>query len=305
MAEAMECVAEAESLRSATARAQVPFLTVIILTYNEEQNLPFCLASLAGLSADIRVVDSGSTDRTCSIAREFGAHVASHDFQTQAKQFNWALDNVAIGTPWIMRLDADERLTPELRDEILNVLSNTERLVAAYMVKRRVYFWGRWIRFGGYYPVWLLRIWRSGHGRCEDIAMDEHVSVRGGRIERLSADIIDENRKGLAFWIAKHNAYSDREAQSLLESRSMPAAQNIGSHAARQRWLKNRIYRRSPLFLRAFLYWFLRYFIMFGFLDGAPGFVFHFLQAFWYRLAVDAKIHEEQRAMAARQRAAP
>lgn len=280
----------------------MPLLTIVILTYNEEQNLPTCLASLAGLPAEIRVVDSGSTDRTCSIARDFGARVSSHDFQTQAKQFNWALDNLPIETSWVMRLDADERLTPELREQMLSILPNTERSVAGFMVKRRVYFWGRWIRFGGYYPVWLLRIWRMGQGRCEDIAMDEHVSVLGGRVDKLSGDIIDENRKGLGFWIAKHNAYSDREVRSFLESRTAPAAQNIGSHAARQRWLKNRIYLRFPLFLRAFLYWLLRYFIMLGFLDGVPGFVFHFLQGFWYRLVVDAKIREAQKVMPALER---
>ena len=101
----------------------MPLISVIILTLNEEANLPICLESLRGLDADVVVVDSGSSDRTTEIAERFGARVVQHAFETQARQINWALDNVPLTSPWIMRLDADERLTPELREELNSVVA--------------------------------------------------------------------------------------------------------------------------------------------------------------------------------------
>jgi hypothetical protein len=163
------------------------------------------------------------------------------------------------------------------------------------MVKRRVYFWGRWIRHGGYYPTWLLRVWRNGAAQCEDRAMDEHMRVSRGRIERLEHDIIDENRKGIAFWIDKHNRFSDSEVVALQRTEASLVSRDAGAPTARKRFLKNTIYGRSPMFVRALLYWLFRYFVLLGILDGAAGFVFHFLQAFWYRLVIDAKLYEHER----------
>lgn len=269
-------------------------LSVIILTRDEEKNLPFALDSLAGTGAQIFVVDSGSRDRTCEMARERGCSVVSHPFETHARQLNWVLDNLPLNTDWVMRLDADESLTEALKAELIQKLETLPGEVTGLMVKRRVLFWGRWIRHGGYYPTWLLRIWRRGEARCEDRAMDEHMLVSSGRIEKLENDIIDENRKGLAFWIDKHNRFSDNEVASL-QSDGTVTVREAGGPTARKRLFKNQLYGRLPRFLRAFLYWSFRYFILLGFLDGAAGFVFHFLQGFWYRLVIDAKIHELER----------
>ncbi|HWY85098.1 MAG TPA: glycosyltransferase family 2 protein [Gemmataceae bacterium] len=271
-------------------------VSVVIPTFNEELNLPVCLDSLLGLDAQIVVVDSGSADRTREIAGRFGAEVIQHPFETQARQINWVLDNVPLSAPWIMRLDADERLTPELRDELKSVLPAASDKVVGFLVKRRVYFWGRWIRHGGYYPTWLLRIWRAGKGRVEDVWMDEHVEVTGGESRQLVGDIIDENRKGLAFWIEKHNGFSDREVKNIVAGGAATSARLTGGQAARRRFLKQNLYGRTPRILRAFLYWILRYFILLGFLDGKAGFVFHFMQGLWYRVVVDAKLHELERA---------
>jgi hypothetical protein len=196
-----------------------------------------------------------------------------------------------------MRLDADERLTPELAQELSARLPEIPDDVSGLLVKRRVYFWGRWIRHGGYYPTWLLRIWRHGHARCEQRWMDEHMVTAGSRTLRLHHDIIDENHKGLTFWTDKHNRYADREVRDLLalRERSRPVAALDGQPGSR-RWLKERLYGQAPLFWRAFGYWFYRYVLRLGFLDGRPGLVFHFLQGFWYRFLVDAKIWELQRA---------
>ncbi len=272
----------------------MPLLNVIILTRQEELNLPNALRSLKGLDCQVFVVDSGSTDRTVEIAQAFGARVVAHTFESQARQLNWALDTLPLTASWTLRLDADERLTDDLAAEIGRVLLSAPIGIAGYLIKRRVYFWGRWIRFGGYYPTWLLRLWRTGTARSEEMWMDEHMIVTGGSIGRLQYDFIDENHKGLTFWIDKHNRYSDREIMAINASSGESARHRVGGAVARKRFLKNVIYGRSPLFLRAIAYGFLRYFILLGFLDGRAGFVFHFLQGFWYRLIIDAKIYERR-----------
>lgn len=271
-------------------------ISIIILTKDEEANLPDCLASLKKLNAEFFIVDSGSTDQTVEIAQQAGCQIFEHFFENHAKQLNWAIQNLPITTTWIMRLDADERLTPELAEELQLVLSQTSDDTTAYQVKRRVFFMNRWIRHGGYYPTWLLRIWRTGLGTCEQRWMDEHIVVSQGKIANLQHDIIDENKKGLSFWIDKHNRYADREVKDLLNTgvEQDDPLLNKGqlSQATQRRWIKKNLYGRSPLFFRAFLYFLMRYTIGLGFLDGKEGLIFHFLQGFWYRFLVDAKIYE-------------
>lgn len=270
-------------------------LSIVILTKDEQENLPHALESLAGLGAEVFIVDSGSSDRTADIARAFGCTVVAHDFASHARQLNWALDNLPLKTDWVMRLDADERLTGELIAELREKLALLPPDVTGLMLKRRVYFWGRWIRHGGYYPIWLLRIWRRGAARCEDRDMDEHMLIAHGRIAELAHDIIDENHKGVGFFVDKHNRYAEKEVAALRAVAGGADAMRAGEAVARKRFLKDRIYGRAPRFLRAFLYWAFRYFILLGFLDGKPGFVFHFMQGFWYRLLVDAKLTEAER----------
>jgi glycosyltransferase involved in cell wall biosynthesis len=269
-------------------------LSIILLTRDEEPNLPFTLASIEPLGAHVFVVDSGSIDRTCQIAESAGCHVVEHPFTTYAEQLNWALDHLPLESAWVMRLDADERVTPELVEELRRVLPAALEDANGFELKRRVYFWGRWIKHGGYYPTWLLRIWRRGSARCEGRWMDEHMVSSGGRVERLAHDIVDENHKGLTFWTDKHNGYADREVRDLLSLQSAREEADLEGQAGRKRWMKVNFYARSPLFLRAFAYWGLRYFVQRGFLDGRPGLVFHFLQGFWYRFLVDAKLVERR-----------
>jgi glycosyltransferase involved in cell wall biosynthesis len=267
-------------------------ISVVVLTYNEEANLSTTLKSVEPLDVDIFVVDSGSTDSTREIARSAGAHEYTHPFENYARQLNWALNNLPIRTPWVMRLDADERLTPELARELAAVLPTLTEDVTGLELNRRVYFWGRWIRHGAYYPSWLLRVWRTGIARCEQRWMDEHMVLSHGRVMRLGHDFIDENHKGLTFWTDKHNRYADREVKDLLSLKAGEAGERPLGQAGRRRWAKEKLYSRCPLFWRAFAYWFYRYVIRLGFLDGTPGLVFHFLQACWYRMLVDAKLYE-------------
>lgn len=270
-------------------------LATIILTYNEEVNLPYCLDSVGGLADEVFVVDSGSEDGTRELAREKGAEVVEHPFENQAQQFNWALDNLGIDSAWILRLDADEYLLPQLRDEIIRALPTLPNEVTGLYMKRRVVFQGRWIRHGGYYPTWLLRLFRRGRGRSEMLEMDEHLVVTEGETRRLEHDFVDHNRKGLSFWTRKHENFAEREARVLLKrARNDGAAEERlrGEPPERTRWLKHNVYARFPPFLRAWLYFVYRYFFRLGFLDGREGLVFHVLQAFWYRFYVDAKLME-------------
>jgi glycosyltransferase involved in cell wall biosynthesis len=274
-------------------------LSVIILTYNEATNLPTCLVSLQPLNAEIFIVDSGSTDGTVDIAKKAGCQVFQHPWENYANQLNWALQNLPITTPWVMRLDADEHLTSELVWELKETLPQVPEEVTGYQVKRRVFFMGRWIRHGGYYPTWLLRVWRNGLGVCEARWMDEHIVLEKGTVVNLQHDIIDENHKGLTFWTDKHNRYADREVKDMLSvilaDEDDLLTTNQISQAGQRRWIKKNLYVRSPLFIRAFIYFLLRYIVGFGFLDGIEGLIFHFLQGFWYRFLVDAKIYEQGR----------
>lgn len=279
-------------------------LTAIILTLDEEANLPLCLESLKGVASEIIVVDAGSTDRTRDIASAAGAQVIEYPRARQDVTLNWALENVPMAGDWILRLDADERLTEALQVELPRRLREAQPDVSGFFFKRRVYFLGRWMRHGGYYPTWLLRVWRRGAARSEARAMDEHMVLLQGRPDYLQHDIWEENLKGLHVWTERQNRYATREAEVLLN----PAAQGElqptlrGTPEVRRRWWKVNVYQRAPLFLRAFLFWFYRYFVRLGFLDGRPGLIFHFLHGCWYRFLIDAKVYEARRVRAARER---
>ncbi len=265
-------------------------LSVIILTYNEELNIEACLKNIFGWAGEIFIVDNGSTDKTAEIAKNYEARIIEHeDYKNQAQQFNWALDNLKIKNEWILRLDADEYLTEELKNEIAETLKSVPKGINGYYMKRRGYFMGKWIRHGGYYPTWILRLFRYGKGRSEDREMDEHIILSEGKAERLKNDFIDDNKKNLESWIFKHNNFSTREARERLRGESA----GIGGQAGRKRWLKQNLYFRLPLFFRSFLYFIYRYFFRLGFLDGKEGLIFHFLQGFWHQFLIDAKIYEK------------
>ena len=260
-------------------------ISAIILTYNEEQNLEACLKSIAGLVSQIIVVDSYSSDKTLEIAKKFGARIEQRRFTNQAEQFNWAIDTLEIKGDWILRLDADEWLTPELSREIADTLSR-ESAYAGFMMKRRVYFMGNWIKHGGYYPVSFLRLFKKGVGRSEVREMDEHIILHeGNEIGTLKNDFVDENHNGLARWIEKHKNYAEREARAYVKELHAEGG-------ARERSAKLDAYYKLPIFLRPFLYFVYRYIIRLGFLDGVGGLVFHFLQGFWYRFLIDIKIYQ-------------
>ncbi|RME60807.1 glycosyltransferase family 2 protein, partial [Candidatus Parcubacteria bacterium] len=196
-------------------------LTVIILTHNEEMHIERCIQSLSLVASRIFVVDSYSTDRTVEIAKSLGAVVAQRKWKNYADQFQWGLGHYAehCGSPtdWVMRMDADEYLETELASEIPRSLSDADPEISGFYIRRKVFFMGKWIRHGGFYPHTLLRIWRHGLGRIEQRWMDEHIVLPpGSKTSLLKGHLVDDNQKGLTFWIDKHNRYATREAIDLL-----------------------------------------------------------------------------------------
>lgn len=272
-------------------------ITVVILTKNEECHIARALASVAGIASRVFVIDSGSTDRTVEIAREAGAEVLTRAWVNHATQFNWALDQLPNDTEWVFRLDADEVVTDALAAEIKAQLGRLAPAVAGVNISRRMTFLGRPIRWGGVFPVRILRLFRYGHGRCENRWMDEHVLV-DGETAAFKGEIIDDNLNSLGWWTEKHNAYASREVVDLLNleygfmAHETVADIRSGQQAGVKRWIKEKVYARLPSGLRVFAYFFYRYVLRLGFLDGKEGTAFHVLQGFWYRYLVDMKLHE-------------
>lgn len=268
-------------------------LSVIVLTKNEEIHLPACLGSLKDLNADIYVVDSGSQDKTVEVAQSYGAQVFSHPFINYAAQSNWAIENLPIQTPWCMRLDADERLTKELVEEINLKLATMPTDISGLIIKIRIYFYGRWIKHGDIYPLSVLRIWRTGKGFCENRMMDEHIVLKEGKEIFLEQDIIHENFHDIKTWVYKHVGYAAREIEDM--KRGKKGNEELYGQASKRRWFKENIYWKGPLFIRVSCYWCWRYFFRLGFLDGREGMIFHFMQGLWYRFLVDIMWMEYKR----------
>lgn len=272
-------------------------LTVVILTFNEARNLGACLQSLAGWADHVYVVDSGSTDGTQTIAREAGAEVVEHAFETHARQWAWAVTSLPIDTDWVLGLDADQQLTPELGAAIRAFLASPGAARGAFVNRRQV-FRGRWIRYGGYYPKYLLKLFRRDAVSLDaDELVDHHFRV-DGPTAILSGDLIEDNRNeaAIAEWTAKHNRYAVLQARHELEARQAPRVgfgALFGSPDDRVTWLKQ-TWAGLPRFVRPCLYVFYRYVLRLGFLDGKQGFIFHVLQGFWYRLLVDINLDELQ-----------
>lgn len=274
-------------------------ITAVVLTYNEALHIDRCLLRLKAVADRMVVIDSYSTDDTVDIARSHGAEILQNTFVNQAAQFQWGVDQAEIGSGWVLRIDADEYLEEALIAEIRERLPSLDAGIGAIAMRRKVYFQGRWIRWGGYYPTVLTRLWRVGAASIEQRWMDEHVLVHEGRTLLFKrGDLVDDNRKDLTDWTAKHNGYATRQAVEFLslEYPLLPRRNSgsLNAAARAKRMLRNGFYAKAPLFLRVFLYQFLRYFVRLGFLDGRKGLVFHTLQGFWNFFLVDAKIAESR-----------
>ena len=279
-------------------------LTVVILTKNEEKNLRKCIESFRGVAKRFVIVDSGSTDGTEALCRELDVELKRagscldfyvHPWVSYADQLNWGLDNTDITTEWSMRMDADEELLEDLAQEIGEKLDEFQKPVNGVILRRRTIFMGKWIKHGGRYPELLLRIFRTGKARCEMKIMDEHMILSEGAMVTFEHDLMDNNQKDLDWWTAKHNWYSNREVldhQLSLGGDNLQEDGGSSKQARIKRVVKNTGYYKLPKFFRAHLYFLYRYWIRLGFLDGTEGRIYHFLQAYWYRFLVDAKMYQ-------------
>nr|WP_315215441.1 glycosyltransferase family 2 protein [uncultured Flavobacterium sp.] len=269
-------------------------LTAIILTYNEEIHLQRCLDSLKGVVQEIFIIDSYSTDTTPEIAQRNGAQLLQNPWVNYSKQFNWGLDNCPIHTDWILRLDADEYLTPELQIEISNKLHKLDDSISGIEIPLKRIFLNRHMK-SGLGEIRMLRIFRKDKARLESRWMDEHIEILEGKTVAFKYSFADHNLNDLGWWTAKHNAYSNREVIDLLDVEfnllERHSTVKLSEQALHKRKLKLK-YVKMPLFLRSFTYFVYRYIFRLGFLDGKEGFLWHFLQGWWYRTLVDAKIYE-------------
>lgn len=273
-------------------------VSVIILTYNEELHIKRCIDNVKKISDDIFLVDSFSTDRTEEIAISLGCTVLKNKWENNyALQFNWGLRHCPIKTKWVLRLDADEYLTQELIDEINTTLSLLDDSITGVIFKRRHIFMNKWMK-RGVYPVKLLRLFQYGKGQCEQRLMDEHIQILSGQTIEFNNDFCDHNLNNLSWFCHKHVDYAVREAADLLDielnitgAGNNDAEINISQQAKKKRMSKHK-YARQPLFVRSFVYFCYRYFLKGAFLDGKVGFIWTFMQGWWYRTLVDAKVYE-------------
>ena len=273
-------------------------VSVLIPAKNEEANLPACLESLQKAD-EIFVVDSQSDDKTVEICESYGAKVVQFHFNGRwPKKKNWSLENIQFRNEWVLIVDCDERITTQLWQEIAYSIHNPE--FNGYYLNRRVFFLGKWIRFGGKYPDWNLRLFKHKLGRYENLNTEdirntgdnevhEHV-ILDGKVGYLKNDMLHEDFRDLYHWLARHNRYSNWEARvyyNLLTGKGdngTIGASLFGDAVQRKRFLK-KIWVRLPFkpLLRFILFYILRG----GFLDGRAGYIYgRLLSQYEYQIGV-------------------
>jgi len=273
--------------------------SLIILTFNEEIHLPRLLNSIKDLNAQIFILDSGSTDNTLKIATDYGATVKHNAFINHPKQWDFALKNFEVKTPWTIGLDADQVVTPELFDKLEKFNDSDFESINGIYFNRKNFFQGSWIRYGGYYPIYLLKMFRTGIGYSDlNENMDHRFIVPGKTVIWKDGHILEENLKEneIEFWFKKHEKYSDLIASEEMERRQKIRIQALkpnifGNPDEKKAWLK-RLWWKLPLGFRPYLYYYgYRMVLKLGFLDDKTARHFHYLQGLWFRKLVDQKIN--------------
>jgi glycosyltransferase involved in cell wall biosynthesis len=295
----MQKLQESSPSQAGPSAALLP-VTAIVAARNEAHNLPRCLESLRDI-AEVYVIDSQSTDATVEIARSYGAQVVQFHYQGGwPKKRQWAMESLPLAGEWILLIDADEALTPELAAEIHGAIQNPE--VNGYSISLRMYFLGRELRHSGA-SFRKLSLFRRGKGRFEcrlknqdhsmaDMEVHEHVVVEGTS-GRLKHPLLHHNVESLSHYIRKHDEYSNWEARVWLEGTAhgetlVPAL--FGTQAQRRRWLRKKFFALPGSPLAFFLY---KYILRLGFLDGVPGLIYCGLQGIQF-FHIKAKIYEQK-----------
>ncbi|MGK7956797.1 MAG: glycosyltransferase family 2 protein [Crocosphaera sp.] len=277
-------------------------VSVLIPALNEELNLPACLESVERAD-EVFVVDSQSSDRSIEISEQYGANVVQFHFNGRwPKKKNWSLENLPFRNEWVLIVDCDERITPELWDEITEAIKDNN--YSGYYLNRKVFFLGKWIRYGGKYPDWNLRLFRHPLGRYENLSTEdipntgdnevhEHV-ILNGNVGYLKEDMLHIDFRDIYHWLQRHNRYSNWEARvyyNLLTGQDDSGtleANLFGNAVQRKRFLK-KIWVRLPF--KPLLRFVLFYFIRLGFLDGSAGYIYgRLLSQYEYQIGV--KLYE-------------
>lgn len=268
-------------------------ICILIPTRNEERNLPYALESVMEWAQQVFILDSGSTDRTEQISREHGASFVFHAWEGYARQKNWGLDNLPITAKWVFILDADEMITPALRDELIRISTADQVEENGFYVNRYFVFLGRRIRHCGYYPSWNIRFFRMGKARYEEREVHEHMKVEG-KVGYLRGEMEHQDRRGIEHFIEKHNHYSTLEAREVYRAQQkitegLMKARFFGGPVERRRWIKHHIWHR--LGARWLVRWLYMYVWKLGVLDGQAGFHLCFLLAH-YEHQISLKVGE-------------
>lgn len=265
-------------------------ITAIILTKNEEINIKECIDSVKPVVKRIVVIDSFSSDKTVELATACGAEVYQHIFENYAKQYIYGVDVAQIKTTWILRIDADERLTVDSAKELEDLCNaNEETDVTGITLRYKKNFLGKNLYHGGVYPWKKMNCYKTSYGTIENRNMDEHIVLSQGKVVEMKNDSLHFDFKNLEYFINKHNWYSSRECADYFENLN---SEENDKKLDIKTWIKMNIYYKLPLGVRAYVYYVYRYYIRMGFLDGKEGKIYAFLQAYWYRFLVDAKIYE-------------
>lgn len=266
-------------------------ITAIILTRNEKDFIEDCIFSIKPIVSRIVVVDSFSEDNTVDLAKNAGAEVYQHEFYNYSKQYKYAVNIANVKTKWILRIDADERLTAESAEELNNLCDENENTnVSGIVLRFYNMFLGKPMYHGGMYPWKKLSVYKTGFGDIEDRNMDEHIILSSGTTIEAKKDSVHLAFRGLTFFTNKCNWYSTREAMDYFEQKNIDS-----KNASLKTRLKMSVYYKLPLGFRSWAYYFYRYYLRLGFLDGKEGKIFAFLHAYWYRFLVDAKIYEHEK----------
>jgi len=266
-------------------------LSVLVLTKNEELNIRACLESVKWAD-EIFIVDSGSTDNTLKIASKYTEKIYNHPFENYAKQRNWSQANLPVKNEFIFHIDADERVEPELIRELDRLLPDDKDL-DGIIITRKLFFRDTWIKHGGIYPSWHLRIFKKSKGKCEDRLYDQHYIV-DGTLKYINAGVINAIEPNISLWKKVHRKWASLEAEEILSNRCIKDChKNSNNPIAKKTRMKYNLYYKMPLFIRAILYFLYRFIFKMGFLDGKNGILYHFWQGLWYRLLVDLNIYRE------------
>lgn len=271
-------------------------ITVIILTKNEEKNIKKCIESIRGFAKRIVVMDSFSNDRTIEIAESLGAETFQHEFKHYGAQFQYALDNCSISTKWVFRLDADEEVSKQTKQELEELcVRHNDTDVNGFVFRLEETFLGKKLHHGGLNILEKLCIFKFGKAYMEDRYMGEHIILKEGKSIKLKTVSYHNDFKDLTFWINKLNWYASREAKDYMYQIDKTMELKILDRPTKiRRFLKYNLYYRLPTRLRYKLVFLYFYYFRLGFLDGKEGYYRIYFMVYWYRMLVDAKIYESR-----------